>query len=83
MTTPTKSPVSPLMEPAPTGRDGYVSLSSNAIGADLMVARFWIPPGTDSAGGVWSVLTIIIYFPHNLFSLSGHLRPPLKRAVMF
>ena len=61
MTTPTKSPVSPLMEPAPTARDRYVSLSSNAIGAYLTVARFWIPPSTDSAGGVWShpVVTVI------------------------
>jgi hypothetical protein len=56
-----KSPVSPLMELAPTARDRYVLLSSNAIGAYLTVARFWIPPGTDSAGGVWSnpVVTVI------------------------
>jgi hypothetical protein len=53
MTAPTKSPVSPLMEIAPTARDQFVSLSSNAIGAYLTVARFWIPPGTD-AGGLWS-----------------------------
>jgi hypothetical protein len=61
MTAPTKSPVSPLMELAPTARDRYVSLSSNAIGASLTVARFWIPPGTASAGGVWSnpVVTVI------------------------
>jgi hypothetical protein len=40
MTAPTKSLVSPLMELTPTARDRYVSLSSNAIGAYLMVARF-------------------------------------------
>ena len=46
MTLQSKSPVaSPHMELAPTARDRYVSLSSNAIGAYLTVARFWIPPG--------------------------------------
>jgi hypothetical protein len=49
------------MELAPTARDRYVSLSSNAIGAYLTVVRFWIPPGTASGGGVWSnpVVTVI------------------------
>ena len=62
MTTQSKSPVaSPQMELAPTARDRYFSLSSNAIGAYLTVARFWIPPGTASAGGMWSqpVVTVI------------------------
>jgi hypothetical protein len=61
MTAPTKLPVSPLMEIAPTTYNRYVSLSSNAIGAYWTVAPFWIPPGTDGAGGVWSnqVLPVI------------------------
>jgi hypothetical protein len=51
MTAPTKLPVSPLMEIAPTARDRYISVSSNAIGAYLPVARFRS-----------IVLTIQIYF---------------------
>jgi hypothetical protein len=58
MTALMKSPVSPLMEILPTARDRYVSVSSNAIGAYLTVARFWS-----------IVLTIITYFTNNLLSL--------------
>jgi hypothetical protein len=47
-----------LMAILPTARDRYVSVSSNAIGAYLTVARFWS-----------IVLPIIIYFTHNLSSL--------------
>jgi hypothetical protein len=75
MSAPTKSPVSPLMDIVPTACDQYVLLSSNAIGAYLTVARFWLIV----------LITTKIYFtklfPSRSFvSLSGHRRPPLERA---
>jgi hypothetical protein len=42
LTAPTTLPVSPLMEIVPTACDRYVLLSSNAIGAYLTAARFWL-----------------------------------------
>jgi hypothetical protein len=59
--TPTPLAESPSEKSAPTARDRYASVSANAIGAYLTVARFWIPPGPDRTSGSWSnpVLTVI------------------------
>ena len=46
MTNPTKPHAAP-----PTARDRYLWVSSNAIGAYLTVARFWIPPDTHTGTG--------------------------------